>query len=40
MYAPLILHFSAALDTILELMQTYEANYPEMLRKAFVINGE
>ena len=28
------------MDVILELVQLYEANYPEFLKCAYVINGE
>ena len=29
-----------AMDTALQLVQMYEANYPELLRRVYVINGE
>jgi hypothetical protein len=28
------------MDTALQLVQMYEANYPELLRRVYVINGE
>lgn len=28
------------MDTAVQLVQLYEANYPELLRKVFVINGK
>jgi hypothetical protein len=30
---------NVALDTVIQLVQLYEANYPELLRRVFVINA-
>lgn len=35
-----LLFSSPAMDVILELVQLYEANYPEFLKCAYVINGK
>lgn len=32
-------NFRSAMDSAIRLIQIYEANYPEMLRRVFVING-
>ncbi len=32
-------NFRSAMDSVIRLIQIYEANYPEMLRRVFVING-